>query len=115
MSEREKGPGDGSPGGPGRGGETVLERAPKTKKPKMYRVLLHNDDYTTMEFVVFILKKVFRKDEAGATHLMLTIHRKGMGVAGVYTRDLAETKLRQVADLAKEHGMPLMCTTEPDE
>ena len=81
----------------------------------MYRVLLHNDDYTTMEFVIWVLQEVFHKTESQATHLMLTIHHKGLGVAGVYTRDLAETKVAQVTEFAREHGMPLMTTTEPDE
>ena len=101
--------------GPGGGLETVLDRKSKTKKPKMYRVLLHNDDYTTMEFVIWVLQEVFHKTESQATHLMLTIHHKGQGVAGVYTRDLAETKVAQVTDFAREQGMPLLTTTEPDE
>lgn len=100
---------------PDGGQETVLDRKPKTKRPKMYRVLLHNDDYTSMEFVVWVLQSIFHKSAGEATHLMLTIHHKGMGVAGVFTRDLAETKVKQVADLAEEHGMPLRCTSEPDE
>ncbi len=104
-----------TPDQPGGGTETVLDRKPKTKRPKMYRVLLHNDDYTTMEFVIWILQSVFHKSSGEATHLMLTIHHKGMGVAGVYQRDLAETKVKQVSDLAQEHGMPLMCSSEPDE
>ncbi len=97
------------------GSQTVLERKPKTKKPRLYKVLLHNDDYTTMEFVVWVLAQVFRKSEAEATHLMLQIHHKGAGVAGVFTRDIAETKATQVTHLAEEHRMPLMCTTEPEE
>ena len=97
------------------GPETVLERKPKTKKPRLFRVILHNDDYTTMEFVIWILKSIFRKSESEATHLMLTIHHKGAGIAGLFTRDIAETKVAQVGDLAKEHGMPLLCTSEPDE
>jgi ATP-dependent Clp protease adaptor protein ClpS len=101
--------------GPGGGSETVLERKAKTKKPKMYRVLLHNDDYTTMEFVIWVLQEVFHKTESQASHLMLTIHHKGLGVGGVYTRDLAETKVTQVTEFAREHGMPLLTTTEPDE
>ena len=100
---------------PGRGTETVLDRKPKTTRPPMWRVLLHNDDYTTMEFVVWVLRQVFHKSEAEATHLMLTIHHKGKGVGGVFTRDIAETKAAQVAALAEENGMPLMCTTEPDD
>ena len=101
--------------GPGGGTETVLERKPKTKRPKMHRVLMHNDDFTTMEFVIWVLREVFHKSESQATHLMLTIHHKGMGVAGVYTRDIAETKVVQVTELAREHGMPLLVTSEPDE
>ena len=106
--------------GPGRGGtrdanETVLERESTTKKPPMYRVLLHNDDYTTMEFVVYVLQFVFRKSDTASTHLMLTIHHKGQGVAGVFTRDIAETKIQEVLALAEEHGMPLLCTMEPDD
>ena len=99
-----------------RGGRVlVLDRKAKTKKPKMFRVVLHNDDYTTMEFVVWVLHQVFHLGDSEATHLMLTVHKKGKGIAGVYTRDIAETKSKNVQDLAKEHGMPLMCTTEPDE
>jgi ATP-dependent Clp protease adaptor protein ClpS len=95
-------------------GQTVLDRKVRTKKPKMFRVLLHNDDYSTMEFVVWLLERVFRKSSTEAHRLMLMIHHKGKGIAGVYTRDIAETKVAQVADLASEHGMPLMCTMEPD-
>jgi len=100
------------PDEPGR--QAVLERDPKVARPKMYRVVLHNDDYTTMEFVVWILRDVFRLDEGEATHLMLTIHHKGQAVAGVFTRDIAETKAAQVLAYAEAKGMPLMCTTEPD-
>ena len=95
--------------------ETVLDRKPTTKKPPMFRVLLHNDDYTTMEFVIFVLQNIFRKSETAATHLMLTIHHKGVGIAGVFTKDIAETKAQEVGSAAEEHGMPLLCTTEPDE
>ena len=97
------------------GSQTVLERKPRTKKPRMYKVLLHNDDYTTMEFVVWILREVFRKSESESTALMLEIHHKGRGVAGVFTRDIAETKVAHVQLLAEEHAMPLMCTTEPED
>ena len=100
---------------PRRGNQTVLDRKPETKRPVMYRVILHNDDYTTMDFVVWVLRKVFHKSETSATALMLNIHHKGMGIAGVYTRDIAETKVAQVTHLAQEHGMPLLCTCEPDE
>jgi len=101
---------------PGRPGEqTVLEREPKLDKPKMYKVLLHNDDYTTMEFVVWVLREVFAMTGDRALALMLAIHNTGRGVAGVYTRDIAETKAARAAELAEENGMPLMCTIEPDE
>jgi len=110
--KRPEEPGKGKPGG---GQQTVLERDPKLKRPKLWRVILHNDDYTTMEFVVWVLQVVFHKDESAANHLMLAIHHKGHGVAGVYTRDVAETKAAQVMELAEENGMPLQCTTEPDE
>lgn len=97
------------------GGQTVLERAPKTKKPQLYRVLLHNDDYTSMEFVVWVLQVVFHKSASEATQLMLAIHTTGKGIGGIYTRDIAETKAQQSMDLAEEHQMPLQVTTEPDE
>ncbi|MCA9515088.1 MAG: ATP-dependent Clp protease adapter ClpS [Myxococcales bacterium] len=100
---------------PKRGRELVLERDPRTQKPRMYRVILHNDDYTTMEFVTWVLQVVFQMSDQQATHLMLAIHHQGHGVAGVYTRDIAETKAAQVVSLAEEHGMPLQCTTEPDD
>lgn len=109
------GPGKPPGGEPGRPGEqTVLEREPKIDKPRMYRVLLHNDDYTTMEFVVWVLREVFAMTGERATALMLAIHNTGKGVAGVYTRDIAETKAARVMELAEENGMPLLCTTEPD-
>ena len=100
---------------PGGEGQTIRDRRVEEKKPTMYRVLLHNDDYSTMEFVVLVLQEVFHKSETEATHLMLTIHHKGMGVAGVFTRDIAETKASRVLSMAEEHQMPLLCTTEPDE
>lgn len=100
------------PDGPG--GQTVIERAPKIKKPKMWKVVLHNDDYTTMEFVVWVLQTVFQKTQEEALSLMLAIHHTGRGVAGVFTRDVAETKASHVMELAEANGMPLLCTTEPD-
>ena len=86
----------------------------KTEEPPLFKVLLHNDDYTTMEFVVLVLMKFFHKTETEATHIMLSVHHKGHGVAGVYTKDVAETKVDQVHDYAKEHGMPLRLTVEPE-
>jgi ATP-dependent Clp protease adaptor protein ClpS len=94
-------------------GAETLER-PKVEKPRRYKVVFHNDDYTTMEFVILVLMRFFHKSEAEATHLMLSIHHKGSAVAGVYSRDIAETKVSQVMDLAREYGMPLKLTTEPE-
>ena len=95
-------------------GDVTTERKNKLEKVRRYKVLLHNDDYTTMEFVVLILMKFFYKTETEATHIMLSVHHKGHGVAGVYTKDVAETKVAQVLDYAKEHGMPLRLTAEPE-
>ncbi|MBL8783841.1 MAG: ATP-dependent Clp protease adaptor ClpS [Deltaproteobacteria bacterium] len=104
-----------APKTPGKdGGQTVLERAPKLHKPKMFKVVLHNDDYTTMEFVVWILEIVFQKNQDEAFALMLAIHETGRGVAGVYTKDVAESLCDRVVELAEANGMPLMCTTEPE-
>jgi ATP-dependent Clp protease adaptor protein ClpS len=95
-------------------GDLVTERERKVEKPRRYKVILHNDDYTTMEFVVLILMKFFHRTETEATHIMLSVHHRGHGVAGVYTKDAAETKVAQVQDFAKEHGMPLRLTAEPE-
>ena len=86
----------------------------KIKKPKLFKVLLHNDDYTTMEFVVMILKRVFAKAGAEAERVMLKVHQEGTGICGVYTHEIAETKTQKVLDLAKEHGHPLMCSFEEE-
>ncbi len=91
----------------------VLER-PKTHTPRLYKVVFHNDDYTTMEFVVMVLMQFFQKSETEATHIMLTVHKKGSAVAGVYTRDVAESKVQKVILFSREHGMPLMLTAEPE-
>jgi ATP-dependent Clp protease adaptor protein ClpS len=92
-------------------GLAVAER-PKTTQPKKYVVVFHNDDYTTMEFVVHVLMKFFYLDETAATRVMLHVHQKGFGIAGTYSRDVAETKVSQVMAYAKEHGHPLKCTAE---
>lgn len=84
-------------------------------EPPMYRVLLLNDDYTTMEFVVDILKLVFNKGNEEALIIMLNVHRKGVGLCGVYTYEIAETKVNAVHILARENGFPLKCTMEEDE
>ena len=85
---------------------------PKTKKPSQYRVLLLNDDYTPMEFVVGILMGIFKKTQEEATEIMLNVHQNGIGVAGVYTFEVAETKVAQVLETAKRGGHPLKCTLE---
>lgn len=93
---------------------TRTESKKKLAKPPMWKVLLHNDDYTTREFVVFILEGIFHKSGSDAVAIMLHVHNNGVGVAGVYTRDVAETKVEQVKALAKEHQYPLLCTMEPE-
>jgi ATP-dependent Clp protease adaptor protein ClpS len=97
------------------GGEDVdLEEKPVSTVPRRYKVIFHNDDYTTMEFVVDALKRYFHKTDAEAVHIMLTVHKTGAAVAGVYTRDVAETKAEEVMAYARENGMPLLLTTEPE-
>ena len=91
-----------------------LKTRRKTKKPRLWKVLLHNDDYTTMEFVVHVLTTYFRKSAAEATHIMLHIHHKGRGVAGRYPRDTAETKVKEVTDAARAEEMPLLVTMEQE-
>jgi ATP-dependent Clp protease adaptor protein ClpS len=90
----------------------VTKRERKTAKPPMYKVLLHNDDYTTMEFVVQILQDVFNKPHAEAVQIMLHVHRRGIGVAGVYAYEIAETKVATVRALAKKFDYPLQCSVE---
>ena len=92
--------------------DVATESEKKVKLPPMFKVLLHNDDYTTMEFVVQVLQSVFHKTPADATQIMLHVHRNGMGVAGVYTREVAETKVSVVDSLAREHEFPLKCSVE---
>jgi len=92
--------------------ETEKETEKKLKKPSLYKVLLHNDDYTTKEFVVQLLEYVFHKDPTEAIHIMLHVHQNGIGVAGVYTHEVAETKVALVESLARQHEYPLKCTME---
>ncbi len=94
-------------------GDLAEKTKKKTKKPDMYRVLLHNDDYTTMEFVVEVLMAVFRKDAKEATRIMLDVHQKGRGTVGVYTHDVASTRLQKVHQMARDRQFPLKCTMEP--
>lgn len=91
----------------------MLDR-PKTKRPAKYKVLLHNDDYTTQEWVVYVLKKFFQKDGAEAVHLMLTVHTQGIATVAVYTREVAEMKVLQVTQASRDAGHPLLCSCEPE-
>ena len=95
-------------------GSGELVTVTRTKRPPKYKVLLHNDDYTTMEFVVYILKKVFNKTSDEAHEVMLSVHSHGRGVCGVYTHEVAESKMNRVSLEAKENGHPLLCTIEAE-
>src|SRR5919205_2662119 len=86
----------------------------KLQRPRMWRVLLHNDDYTTQDFVVWVLESIFHKPRGEAVVIMMSVHRSGVGVAGVYTHDVAETKLKATRQLAEEHEFPLLVTMEPE-
>ena len=93
------------------GVKTQAER--KVERPRLYNVLLHNDDYTTMEFVIMILMTVFHRPEAEAVRIMLHVHTRGVGVAGVYPREVAEARVAKVTRIAREHEYPLRCSMEP--
>jgi ATP-dependent Clp protease adaptor protein ClpS len=95
--------------------EFALEERRRPKRPRKWKVLLHNDDFTTMEFVIHVLVTHFHKPPAEATQIMLQVHRKGVGLAGVYSREVAETKIAEVTDEARAEGMPLKLTAEPAE
>lgn len=92
----------------------LLKSRPKTKKPSMYKVLLLNDDYTPMEFVIHILQKFFNKTKQEATEIMLHVHRRGVGICGVFTFEIAETKVARVMDYARANEQPLQCTMEKE-
>ena len=92
----------------------VQEAKPKLKKPQLYKVILLNDDYTPMEFVVRVLERFFHKNREEATQIMLHVHQKGMGICGLYTREVAETKVQQVMLYAAQNQHPLQCTMEPE-
>lgn len=94
--------------------DVVVETEKKLKRPSLYKVLLHNDDYTTKEFVVHILESVFNKDSTEAVQIMLHVHRNGIGVAGVYTYEVAETKVKTVESLARQYEYPLKCSIEEE-
>jgi ATP-dependent Clp protease adaptor protein ClpS len=107
---KRKGGNAGEPGGPGTA--VITKTKPQTKKPNFYRVLILNDDYTPMEFVVHVLEKFFGKDHEAATRIMLHVHHHGIGECGVYTYEVAETKVTQVMDFARKHQHPLQCVME---
>jgi ATP-dependent Clp protease adaptor protein ClpS len=92
----------------------VTKTRPKTKKPSLYKVLLLNDDYTPMEFVVLVLQKYFLKSREDAERIMLHVHQKGVGICGVYTFEIAETKVTQVMDFSRANNHPLQCTMEKE-
>jgi ATP-dependent Clp protease adaptor protein ClpS len=98
--------------GPGRGTAVLTRTKPKTLKPSLYRVLLLNDDYTPMEFVIHVLERFFQKNRDAATVIMLHVHNHGVGECGVYTYEVAETKITQVMDFARENQHPLQCVME---
>jgi len=108
MSDYDKEDGNGT------GTGLATRTRPKTKKPSMYKVLMLNDDYTPMEFVVHVLERFFSKNREEATQIMLHVHQRGVGVCGVYTYEVAETKVTQVMDLARQQQHPLQCTLEKD-
>ena len=108
MSDPQN-PGDGQPGT-----GVVVEPRVRTKRPSMYKVLLLNDDYTPMEFVVGVLMQIFHKSQVDATRIMLHVHQHGVGVCGVFTYEVAETKVAQVMDAARRSQHPLQCTMEKD-
>jgi ATP-dependent Clp protease adaptor protein ClpS len=108
MAREPRAPG----GGEGTGAAVITKTKPATKRPKLYRVLLLNDDYTPMEFVIEVLERFFNKDRDGATHIMLHVHHNGVGECGIYTYEVAETKVTQVMDYARKHQHPLQCVME---
>jgi ATP-dependent Clp protease adaptor protein ClpS len=101
-------------GTPGEDEDVDVEDAPVSATPRRYKLIFHNDDYTTQEFVIYVLMRFFHKSETESRHIMLTVHHKGAAVAGVYTKDVAETKAEHVMDAARENEMPLLVTTEPE-
>ena len=92
----------------------ATETKRKVETPRLYKVLLHNDDYTTMEFVVLVLREVFNKEEQQAIRIMMAVHLQGIGVAGVYTYEIAEAKVNRVTDMARAREFPLLCTMEEE-
>ena len=101
-----------NPGNGGPSASVITKAKPKTKRPNLYRVLILNDDYTPMEFVVHVLEKFFQKDAEAATKIMLHVHHHGIGECGVFTYEIAETKVTQVMDFARKRQHPLQCVME---
>lgn len=101
-------------GSPGHGVGRLAETARQVEKPPLFKVLLHNDDFTTMEFVVDVLQHVFHHSEPEALHIMLAVHHQGVGVAGVYPYEIAEAKVNKVTELAGAQDFPLLCTLEQE-
>ena len=95
-------------------GTSLQEAKPKVKKPRLYKVVLLNDDYTPMDFVVVVLERFFQKSREQAVQIMLTVHNKGSGICGVFPYEIAETKVQQVLGYAQENQHPLQCTMEPE-
>ena len=115
TGDNNNGDGNGKDGsGNGSGTGIVTKTRPKTKKPSLYKVLLLNDDYTPMEFVVHILEKFFAKNREAAVEVMLHVHRHGVGICGVFTYEVAETKVAQVIEFSRRHQHPLQCTMEKE-
>jgi ATP-dependent Clp protease adaptor protein ClpS len=113
AGDDEKRKDDGGERGPGNPGTAVITKTkPQTKRPNLYRVLLLNDDYTPMDFVIHVLERFFNKDREGATRIMLHVHHHGIGECGIYTYEVAETKVTQVMDFARKHQHPLQCVME---
>jgi ATP-dependent Clp protease adaptor protein ClpS len=106
MSDRQGGPGDET--------SVITKTKPKTQRPPLYKVLLLNDDYTPMEFVVHILERFFGMNHAQAFEIMLTVHKRGLAVVGVFSFEVAETKVAQVMDFSRRHQHPLQCTMEKE-
>ena len=119
MPNAPSGPGGGGPldparDAPRRDGELATRVRGKVQRPPRFKVLLYNDDYTPMEFVVYVLQRFFAMPDERARQIMLHVHQRGVGVCGVYTYEVAETKVNQVMDLARENQHPLQCTIEKD-
>jgi len=114
MSDKDQDNGNNSGGGGDSGTGVVVKTRVKTKKPSMYKVLMLNDDYTPMEFVVHVLERFFAKSREEATRIMLHVHQRGVGICGVFTYEVAETKVNQVMEFARRHQHPLQCTLEKE-